>query len=394
MHWSRTWVFAFAIPLLGFFLVVSPASAVVSHNARTLEQLRANAEAAAAKPPQRKLRIMIVPGHEPDFGGAGYGRLKERDMVVELGKDLKRFLDADGRFEARLSRDEKAWNPELAAYFSAHWDVISAWRSEVRDDFDALVASGKAKKPVIHIDHNKAPNDPAVRLYGITKWSNEHDVDLMIHLHFDGAFGGRTGFTVYVPSPEYFNGPPTRAVAEKVKVRLAAFDPVADLRTVARLDGIVEDPQLIATGKSNSADPASMLIEYAFINERQLRAPAIRTLAIEDMAYRTYLGLGDFFFGGKGVPARPFATSVLPRVWTSSVRDPADVFALQTALTVDGVYPPPGKSKNQCPRTGIIGSCTRAALRAFQMKYGIAGESGMAGRKTIEKLNALYGSKR
>ncbi|HTK05047.1 MAG TPA: peptidoglycan-binding protein [Candidatus Eisenbacteria bacterium] len=370
-----------------------PAFAAAARHPKTLDDLRAAAAQAQAVPPQRKLRILLVPGHEPNFGGGHYGKLKERDFALELSKDLRRFLEADGRYEVVMSRDDAGWNPAIAKVFAERWSELALWREQVAAEFEALIASGKVTRPVVHVRHNKAPNDVALRLYGVVTWANENDIDLMVHVHFDAVSrwaGHRTGFAVYVPPPQYANGAPSKAVAGEILPRLSAFDPVSDLRVIKRLGGLVDDPQLIAVGKNDSAASASLLIEYAFMHELQLRTPAVRTAALDDMAYRTYLGLGDFFFDGKGVPARPFATSVLPHRWTTPVEGPAEIFALQTALMADGVYPPPGKSANACPRTGTIGPCTRAALRAFQTKYGIVGENGRAGEKTTVKLNALY----
>ncbi|HTK59719.1 MAG TPA: peptidoglycan-binding protein [Candidatus Baltobacteraceae bacterium] len=365
----------------------------IEHHPKTIAGLKAAAvEAATTTPGHRRIRVLIVPGHEPDSGGTVQGRLKERDLAVQLAKRLQGLLDADGRYETMLSRDEQGWNPEIAAYFAEHHDDIDAWQKEAKAEMDARIASGEVPKPVVHIGHNKAPGEVALRLYGITKWADEHDVDVMLHVHFDDdrassrAVGRRTGFAIFVPTPEYDNAASSRAVAEKVRARLAAFDPIGNLRAEIAAGGIVDDPQLIATGRQNTADAASMLIEYAFIYEARLTAPAVRALAVDDMAYQTALGLEDFFFGA----AHPAgATSVLPHAWTKTVRagsDPADVYALQTALILDGDYPPPGASRNACPRNGRFGPCTRAALAAFQKKYGIAGESGEAGPKTLAEL--------
>ena len=373
---------------------VLPALAI-EHHPKTVAQLKAEAvEAATTTPEHRKIRVLIVPGHEPNAGGTAIGKLKERDLAVQLGKQLQGFLEADGRYETVMSRDENGWNPEIEKYFTDHWDEIDAWRKDARAEMEARIASGEVAKPVVTIGHNDAPKDVAVRLYGITKWADEHDIDVMVHVHFDDdrrstrAAGYRTGFAVFVPPPQYFNGAPTRAIGEKVLARLKAFDPIGNLKGEIAAGGLVDDPELIAVGEQNTADPASLLVEYAFIYEKQLRTPAVRALAVRDMAYQTALGLQDFFFGD--APAR--ATSVLPYAWKKTVRfgsDPADVYALQTALTLDGEYPPSGKSRNACPRSGQFGPCTRAALGLFQKKYGITGETGIAGPKTLTKLGAL-----
>ena len=382
-----------AVGLLSAFAL--PALAI-AHHPKTLAILGSEAvQAATTTPEHRRIRVLIVPGHEPDAGGTVNGRLKERDLNVQLAEQLRGFLEADGRYQVMLSRDENGWNPVLAEYFSEHWDEIDAWRKDARAEMEARIASGEVAKPVVTIGHNDAPHDVAVRLYGITKWADENDIDVMVHVHFDDdrastrAAGHRDGFAVFVPSPQYDNGPPSRAIGENVLARLRAFDPIGDLKGEIAAGGLVDDPQLIAVGEQNTSDPASLLIEYAFIYEKQLKTPSIRALAVRDQAYQTALGLQDFFFGD-APPAG--ATSVLPYAWKKSVRygsDPADVYALQTALAIDGDYPPSGSSRNDCPRNGQFGPCTRAALASFQKKSGIGGERGLAGPKTLAALSAI-----
>src|SRR5690348_1417178 len=65
----------------------------------------------------KKVKIILVPGHEPDYGGAEYGSLKERDMTVDLALRLADKLKADKRFEVVLTRDKAGWNPDLQKYF-------------------------------------------------------------------------------------------------------------------------------------------------------------------------------------------------------------------------------------------------------------------------------------
>jgi N-acetylmuramoyl-L-alanine amidase len=387
-------IFALATITLTARLMI-PAIAIERHT-KTLDDLRANAILAATTAPEhRKIRVLIVPGHEPDGGGTAHGRLWERELNVELGKYLRWFLGTDGRYETTLARDERGWNPVIAEHFATRWDEIDAWRKEARAEMEALIASGAVPKPIVRVGHNDARPDTAVRLYGITKWANENDIDVVIHVHFDDdrasnrAPGRRTGFAIYVPPPEYFNAPTTQAIAEKIRARLSAFDPISDLPGVG--DGIVGDPELIAVGQQNTSDQASMLIEYAFIYEPQLQTPAVRRMAIEDMAYQTFLGLEDFFFGGPPIP-RPSGTTLLPHAWTGPIGvggDPGDVYALQTALTRAGDYPPPGRARNACPRSGVFDACTGEALKRFQERHGITGEDGVAGKKTFDRLDAI-----
>jgi hypothetical protein len=115
-------------------------------------------------------------------------------------------------------------------------------------------------------------------------------------------------------------------------------------------------------------------------------------MAIKDLAFQTYLGLQDFFDKKSGIRlTKEYDTSILPYTWGTQFNYGAsitpDIFALQTALMFGGVYPPNGRSKNDCPRTGNIGDCTRDSLDIFQDKNGIIGEKGMVGEQTLEALN-------
>src|SRR5437868_3753787 len=46
-----------------------------------------------------KVKILIVPGHEPDFGGTAFGSIYERDIAVDIAEDLARLLGQNPRYE-------------------------------------------------------------------------------------------------------------------------------------------------------------------------------------------------------------------------------------------------------------------------------------------------------
>jgi len=80
---------------------------------------------------------------------------------------------------------------------------------------------------------------------------------------------------------------------------------------------------------------------------------------------------------------------MLPHKWQGDL-DKDDTLSLQTALIIEGLYPPLGRTKNDCPRTGKFGPCTKKSLGLFQDKYGITGETDMVGVKTKNILNYRY----
>ena len=350
---------------------------------------------------QNKINILIVPGHEPNFGGAEFGNVKERDMTVDLGDYLSGFLKKDDHYTVAVTRDKQNWNPVFADYFSKNWDAITAFVANQKTQMQILMDVGLVKT-ISSVYHATAKPDVALRLYGINKWANENNVDIEIHIHFNDYSrshanlpGEYTGLTIYVPEHQYSNSTTTRAIATSVLNRLSRYNAVSDMPQENA--GVVDDQDLIAVGSNNNADAASMLIEYGYIYEPQFQDPIIRDMTLKDLAYQTYLGLEDFF-GVQSQSAVVYDTLMLPYKWqknfskNSSKTATTDVFALQSALIIDGEYPIDSQSKNDCPRSGVFGGCTVSALNVFQNKYDIKGESGFVGTKTRTTLNSMFGS--
>ncbi|MCX6718834.1 MAG: N-acetylmuramoyl-L-alanine amidase, partial [Candidatus Taylorbacteria bacterium] len=374
---------------------------VVMHNPKTIAGLQSKYNIDVAQG-RAKIRVLIVPGHNPDFGGAEYGNIKERNLTVVLADDLAKFLRDNGKYEVFETRDTLSWSPTFTAYFKDHWNEIVDWQKSYRNEMTQLISMGSVSKPVSSVYHNTAPLNVAYRLYGITKWSNENNIDIVIHVHLNdypghmsNVPGKYSGFVIYVPSKQYLNGNTTSMIADKVFKRLAKYNPVSDLPGESA--GVVDDAELIAIGAYNTSDTPNMLIEYGYLYEQQFVDSDLRGQALNDLAYQTYLGLQDFFDQtGAAALARPYDTLVLPHDWNSIIAAKSsapEVFALQTALAVGGYYPPADKKMNDCPRNGSLGPCTKEALADFQSKHGISGESGVAGQKTLEALKELYSIK-
>lgn len=387
------------------------ASVIIAHNPKTVLQLQTrynSTMAAVPSAPAKKIRILLVPGHEPDYGGAEYvdpvsGHMYERDMTVELAQDLQGFLEQNPRYQVFVTRDAQAWSPTFAGYFKNDWNDIVAWEEAHKADILDLERLGQFHAVTPEVNHQTVPNNVAMRIYGIDKWVDENDIDIVIHIHFNdypghgqSTPGKYSGFTIYVPQNEYDNSSTTQALADTIFARLSKYNAVSDLS--GESSGIVQDQDLIAIGAYNSVDAASMLVEYGYIYEPQFTNVALRSSSIKDLAFQTYLGLQDFFDTRNAVNLSGAAdTLVMPQKWsnpiTADAASSSEVFALQTALLIDGDYPPADMSKNDCPRTGTFGRCTRQALATFQQKFGISGEQGMVGPKTLEALNQEFGGK-
>ena len=374
------------------------ASVFFEHSPKTIAEIQGRYKARSI---ESKVRILIVPGHEPTEGGTSFDITKEREIVVLLAKELKTFLQKNSRYEVFVTRDEKGWTPEFFEYFEKNWEEIIAWQDSRKKEVRRLIELGEFERLIPLVEHTTAPTEMAMRLYGINKWSSENDMDIVIHVHLNDYVranrlesGIHSGFAIYVPESQYYNSTTTSVLAKTILKRLSKYNPVSNLP--GERGGIIEDQELIAVGSYNTSDAASMLIEYGYIYEPQFVNPETRGLAVKDLAYQTYIGLLDFFDSTSATNvARFYDTVALPHEWREKIvtktPEGSDVFALQTALLLEGVYPPGDKSKNDCPRTGRLGPCTKRSLGDFQKRYNITGETNIVGDKTLEKLNERYG---
>jgi N-acetylmuramoyl-L-alanine amidase len=379
----------------------SQLAAVVMHKPKTVEDLKSKYDKADKKK-SPSVKILLMPGHEPDFGGAEFRNLKEREMNVELANSLASLLKNNPRYEVVVARDNNSWHPVLSDYFKNSWNEIIEWNNAYKQERENLISVGKMQDILPSVIHNKTPQGPATRLLGINKWGNENDVDVAIHIHFndDNAHprntpGKYSGFAVYIPESQYYNSVTSKALAEKVFTRLAKYNAISDFHGEAT--GLVESPDLIAIGSNNSVDYPSMLIEYGYMYEKQFLDDSTRGIAIKDLAYQTYLGLQDFFDPNNSEKLSiSYDTLLLPYRWNNDLTEKAsselkrDIFALQSALIYEGLYPPTGKDKNDCPRTGTIGPCTKQAISVFKDKYGISDDVGIVGQKTRDALNSKF----
>jgi len=249
---------------------------------------------------RKEVRILLVPGHEPFYGGAEYGGMKERDLAVALAQELSNLLNNNRRYETIMSRDTAGWNPTLLSYFANNWDAIRAFAEQQKVEMAKHIGTGALVKHDPAMVHNTAPSDVAFRLYGIHKWANENSIDLSIHIHFNdnprkNTFrpGNYAGFAIYVPDPQYSNGTTAQSVADSIFAQLSQKYTPSNMPKEAA--GIVVSQDLIAIGSYNTSDAPSILIEYAYIYEAMLADPATRAQALQEMARHTYEGLQDFF---------------------------------------------------------------------------------------------------
>jgi N-acetylmuramoyl-L-alanine amidase len=245
-----------------------------------------------------KIKILLVPGHEPDFGGSEYGMLKERDLNLILSEKIKNILGANKKFEIITARDTKGWNPDLENYVNNNKDGILSWVSSMKNEMFSLVDSKKFSVVKAKMGHSTAPLNSAVFLYGINKWASDKKVDIAVHLHFNDnpKYKGKPnyeGFSIYVPEKQYSNASSSKVLANDLKNELLKIQKVSTMEEEA--GGVIEDQELIALGSYNTADSLSVLVEYAYIYEDFMQNPVLRNNFIDRSAFFTAQAVEEFF---------------------------------------------------------------------------------------------------
>lgn len=248
-------------------------------------------------PKQNKVKILLVPGHEPDFGGAEYNGIIERDLNVALVNKIAELLKSNEKFEIIIARDFDNWNPDLKKYFDENLPAIEKWRNAQEGEMLSLVSQGKIEL-VNSVTHNTAPKGPALRLYGINKWANENKIDVTLHVHFNDnpKIKGKpkfSGFSIYAPEKQYSNATSSMEFANSLLKGLLSVNNISTMEQESL--GVVEDQDLIAIGRYNTADSLVALVEYSYIYESKLKTKTLRNTFMDKMASTTASSLIDFF---------------------------------------------------------------------------------------------------
>ncbi len=404
----KKWFFVFAF-LLATLLIVAPqlfgeisirnvfnlASFFFSQTL-TVEQVRENYRSG-------KTKILIVPGHEEYSGGTTFGSLNERELNVALANYLSDFFEQGNEIEVLNVKGKNGLYADwFKNYVKINKDDVENFRKNSQIKFNEALLSGfEIKTPVIH---NQATDETSINLYAINKYANENKIDLVLHIHFNDyprknarSPGQYRGFTIYAPEDQLPNSKVSLEIAENIKRRLENY--VAKSNYPPEKEGIVKSQDLIAIGSNASRDGGSVLIEYGYIYEPQIRSKETRDKYIEELAFQTYLGIKDYL---NGSISQDNATSLLPHKWENNLdmnQISHNTLALQVAMKKEGLYPPAGKTLKDCRISGIFGPCTQKSLVSFQEKYkedilfpiGLSSGTGIIGPLTVKKLNELYG---
>ncbi len=353
-----------------------------------------------------KIRILIVPGHDNESVGANFNGIIESDLNVEVGYRLLDFFKEDGKFESFITREKNGgYSSWFLKYVETQNTAITTFRDNLKSVMKEAVLKGHIKRAA-PMYHNAADNRTSLILYGVNKWANENNIDIVLHIHFNdypgrqyGASGRYSGFSVYVPESQLPNARASQEMARAIKNKLEFFLSKSNLP--AESGTVVEDQELIAVGSNASRNGVSVLIEYGYLYESQFVDNNLRPAAMRELAFQTYRGVKNYFEPSKEVLHHGYDTTLLPYAWRAALAPGIrnkDVLSLQIALLKDGTYPPSGMALSQCPISGYFGDCTTNAVKNFQEKYkeeilkpaGLTSPNGTVYSLTLDKLNSLY----
>lgn len=246
------------------------------------------------------IKILIVPGHDKENYGTQYRGVTEAGLNAELGHYIFDSLRKDGKFAVFVTNKPTGeYNDWILDYVKNQNTAIVAFKEKVKAVFKNAVKIGAVKKET-KVFHNPAADNTSQILYGINKWANDNDIDIVIHIHLNDYPGRKydmpgkyTGFAIYVPDGQFPNGKASTEVARHIRDEL---EKIADGSNFPKeKDVIIEDQQLIAVGSNASREGVSILIEYGYIYESKFLNKELRPFVLRELAEATQRGLNNFF---------------------------------------------------------------------------------------------------
>ncbi len=248
------------------------------------------------------VKILLVPGHDDSEWGAQYGNIKEADMNLVLATNIFNILKQDPRLQVLMTRDENGYVKEFSDYFLNDRKKIISFKDKAKKSMQKKVDKG-AFIPKSGVVHNSVNLDTAVKLYGINKWANENNVDILLSIHFNDhprgdiwTIGKYTGLAVYFPDSQMKNSTKSLKLAKSIFAELSKK--YSSSTYVKESEGLVSDQKLIALGANDTLDKnvSSVLVEYGYIYQKIFRKKSTRFQAYKDMANLTVKGLENYIF--------------------------------------------------------------------------------------------------
>ncbi len=245
----------------------------------------------------KKIKILIVPGHEPKDGGASFGKINERDLNLQLSKLLKDDLEQNTNLEVMLARDDSGWNSDLSNYVETSSTTIMNWVTEMKKKMLAKVSGGKIEIIDPNMKHNEATSNAVLFLYGTNKWIEKNSIDLVLHVHFNNnpKINGKPnfqGYCMYIPEHQYSNSSSSRIFANYLDAEISKIEKKSNM--LQEKDIIIEDQQLIATGNYNTLKIPSVVIEYSYIYEPIMVSSSTRNKFIFTAASSTAIAIKNY----------------------------------------------------------------------------------------------------
>ncbi len=249
----------------------------------------------------KKIKILVVPGHDQSSYGTLHEDVREVDLNLELGEYLFKELEKNDQFEVTLAQTTGGYDKDILDYINDNSNLISTFQVTKKAIMNRLIAEGLVT-PKSVVDHISASNDVATKLYGLNYWANANNIDLVLHLHFNDYPGRRNdpepkyeGFSIYLPEAQYSNSKASWDIGKYIKNKLSAE--YKESNHPLEKETLIPDQELIAIGSFNTLDAASVLIEYGYIYEPHLgqASHSKRSRTLKDLAWLTAEGVEEFF---------------------------------------------------------------------------------------------------
>jgi N-acetylmuramoyl-L-alanine amidase len=252
----------------------------------------------------KKIKILIVPGHDTQYFGATFKEVKEAEQTLKIANYLKMFLEKDSAFEIYTTRENPPGNlclfenkndytETFQKYFNENREAVLKYRDVHKEETDKF--DNQNIESTNTIEHNDAPEEVSYRLYAINKWVEENNIDIVIHLHFDdypdrpsASDGKFRGFSIFTADESLKNEKTSNILAKEIGRSLKKFFEYSD-NPVESL-GIIPSHDLIAVGANNTISAASVLIEYGYIYEQKFQDEE----TLKKAAEQTYTGIKNY----------------------------------------------------------------------------------------------------
>jgi N-acetylmuramoyl-L-alanine amidase len=258
----------------------------------------------------RKVRILIVPGHDYEYSGAIYQNFTEAELNLQIGERLKQMLEQDSNLEVFITRhsdfikndtennqDKNGYSDYFQKYLDENIFSILFYRYFYQKQNQQERENGQFE-PLEIVKHNPAPGEMLYRLYAINKWVEDNEIDIVVHLHLNDYPQRKKnekkyqGFAIYVPDNNLKNGLASQDFAKYLADELEkdfqySNNPIEE-------DKIILGNQLIAVGANNTLRAISVLIEYGYIYEDQFINPNINAETFDKASKQTYLGIMNY----------------------------------------------------------------------------------------------------